>query len=160
MTPIAGFLLPDHMDESLEVFATDGTPLGEVLHDPFSDAVSWEIAPGRTDVAPAAGPTEDPDPAHRRVGWIAAGLVTADATARQGTPDRAETESALSAMLRAIDTTLWTVDPFGSLGQSHIAGLVGRPIAVVAARLALDIYSDVADRAYPAPAPRTRPARS
>jgi hypothetical protein len=153
VTPIAGFLLPDHMDESLEVFATDGTPLGEVLHDPFSDAVSWEIAPGRTDVAPAAGPTEDPDPAHHRVGWIAAGLVTADATARQGTPDRAETESALSAMLRAIDTTLWTVDPFGSLGQSHIAGLVGRPIAVVAARLALDIYSDVADRAYPAPAP-------
>jgi hypothetical protein len=145
---VAGFLLPDHMDESLEVFATDGRPLGELLHDPFSDAVTWEIAPGRTDVAPAAGPTEDPDVTHHRVGWIAAGLVAADATARQGTPDRSETESALSALLRAIDTTLWTVDPFGSLGQEHIAGLVGRPIAVVAARLSLDVYSDVADQAY------------
>jgi hypothetical protein len=148
INPVAGFLLPDHMDESLEVFATDGRPLGELLHDPFSDAVTWEIAPGRTDVAPAAGPTDDPDVSHHRVGWIAAGLVAADATARQGKPERPETESALSALLRAIDTTLWTVDPFGSLGKEHIAGLVGRPIAVVAARLSLDVYSDVSDRVY------------
>jgi hypothetical protein len=148
VNPVAGFLLPDHMDESLEVFAADGRPLGELLHDAFSDAVTWEIAPGRTDVAPAAGPTDDPDVSHHRVGWIAAGLVAADAADRQATPNRAETESALSAMLRAIDTTLWTVDPFGSLGTEHIAGLVGRPIAVVSARLSLDVQSDVADRAY------------
>jgi hypothetical protein len=155
VNPVAGFLLPDHMDESLEVFSADGRPLGELLHDPFSDAVTWEIAPGRTDVAPAAGPTDDPDPTHHRVGWIAAGLVAADATARQGTPNRPETESALSAMLRAIDTTLWTVDPFGSLGREHIAGLVGRPIAVVAARLSLDVHSDVPERAYPDESLRT-----
>jgi hypothetical protein len=148
VTPVAGFLLPDHMDESLEVFAADGRPLGELLHDAFSDAVTWEIAPGRTDVAPAAGPTDDPDVTHHRVGWIAAGLVAADAADRKATPNRAETESALSAILRAIDTTLWTVDPFGSLGTEHIAGLVGRPIAVVNARLSLDIQSDVDDRAY------------
>jgi hypothetical protein len=148
INPVAGFLLPDHMDESLEVFATDGRPLGELLHDSFSDAVTWEIAPGRTDVAPAAGPTDDPDATHLRVGWIAAGLVAADAVDRKATPNRAETESALSAMLRAIDTTLWTVDPFGSLGTEHIAGLVGRPIAVVNARLSIDVQSDVDDRAY------------
>lgn len=150
VNPVAGFLLPDHMDESLEVFSADGHPLGEVLHDAFSDAVTWEIAPGRTDVAPAAGPTDDPDTTHHRVGWIAAGLVAADATIRQGTPNRAETESALSVLLRAIDTTLWTVDPFGSLGTEHIAGLVGRPIAVVQARLSLDVYNDVADLVYAA----------
>lgn len=155
ISPVAGFLLPDHMDESLEVFAGDGRPLGELMHDPFSDAVSWEVAPGRTDVAPASGPTDDPDPTHHRVGWIASGLVAADAEARQGTPTRAETESALSAMLRAIDTTLWTVDPFGSLGTEHIAGLVGRPIAVVTARLSLDVQSDVGDRVYPNEALRT-----
>ena len=142
VTPVAGFLLPDHMDESLEVFSAAGRPLGELLHDPYSDAVSWEIAPGRVDVAPGAGPTEDPDVRNHRIGWIASGLVTADATARQGTPDRPQTESALSAMLRAIDTTLWTVDPFGSIGREHLAGLVGRPIAVVAARLSLDVLAD------------------
>jgi hypothetical protein len=148
INPVAGFLLPDHMDESLEVFATDGTPLGELLHDAYSDAVTWEIAPGRTDVPPAAGPTDDPDPARHVVGWIASGVVTADAVDRQGTPNRSETESSLSALLRAIDTTLWTVDPFGSLGTSHIAGLVGRPIAVVAARLSLDVQTDLDDHVY------------
>ena len=155
VSPVAGFLLPDHMDESLEVFASDGRPLGELMHDAFSDAVSWEIAPGRTDVAPAAGPTDDPDPTHHRVGWIASGLVAADAKARQGTPNRAETESALSAMLRAIDTTLWAVDPLGSLGTEHIAGLVGRPIAVVTARLSLDVKPDVDGRIYVDEALRT-----
>ncbi len=148
VNPIAGFLLPDHMDEALEVFATDGTPLGQLFHDPFSDAVTWEGAPGRTDVGPAAGPTEDPNVAHHRVGWIAAALVATDAEARQGRPQRPETESPLSALLRAIDTTLWTVDPFGSLGREHIAGLVGRPIAVVAARLSLDVRSDVDELVY------------
>jgi hypothetical protein len=148
VNPVAGFLLPDHLDESLEVFATDGRPLGELLHDPFSDAVSWQISPGRTDVAPAAGPTDDPDITHHRVGWIAAGLVAADAKARQGTPNRSGAESSLSALLRAIDTTLWTVDPLGSLGTEHIAGVVGRPIAVVTARLALDVQRDVDDRKY------------
>jgi hypothetical protein len=148
ITPVAGFLLPDHMDESLEVFAADGKPLGALIHDPFSDAVAWEIAPGRTDVAPAAGPTDDPDPANHLLGWIAAGVVAADAADRKGTPERSETESSLSAMLRAIDTTLWTVDPFGSLGTEHIAGLVGRPIAVVAARLSLDIQPDIDGHVY------------
>ncbi len=150
ISPVAGFLLPDHMDESLEVFATDGTPLGALLHDSYSDAVTWEIAPGRTDVPPAAGPTDDPDPTRHLVGWIAAGVVAADAADRKGTPDRSETESSLSALLRAIDTTLWTVDPFGSLGTAHIAGLVGRPIAVVAARLSLDVQTDLDDHVYTA----------
>ena len=48
-------------------------------------------------------------------------------------------ESALSALLRAIDTTLWTVDTFASLGSEHVAGLVGRPIAVVRAQLRLEL---------------------
>lgn len=142
VNPVAGFLLPDHIDEALEMFATDGTPLGQVSHDAYSDAVFWEGAPGRTDIGPAAGPLDDPDPGHRRLGWIAAGLVTVDAASRQATPERPESESPLSALLRAVDTTLWTVDPFGALGTEHIAGLVGRPIAVVTAHLTLDVPSD------------------
>ena len=149
VNPVAGFMLPDHIDEALELFGPDGTPLGQVSHDAFSDAVFWEGAPGRVDIGPAAGPLDDPEPDHRRLGWIAAGLVAADAASRQATPARPESESPLSALLRAVDTTLWSVDPFGSLGQEHIVGLVGRPIAVVTAHLTLDVPDDADTLAYP-----------
>jgi hypothetical protein len=43
---------------------------------------------------------------------------------------------------------LWTVDPFGSLGSEHIAGLVGRPIAVVTAQLTLDVQDDLDQLVY------------
>src|SRR5206468_821565 len=43
------------------------------------------------------------------------------------------------ALLRAVDTTLWTVDSLASLGTEHVAGLVGRPIAVVRAQLRLEL---------------------
>ena len=148
VNPVAGFMLPDHIDEALELFAADGTPLGQLSHDAFGDAVFWEGAPGRLDIGPAAGPLDDVDPAHQRLGWIAAGLVRSDAEIRQALPGRPEVESPLSAMLRAIDTTLWSVDPFGALGTEHIAGLVGRPIAVVTARLTLDVPVDLDDVVY------------
>jgi hypothetical protein len=70
-------------------------------------------------------------------------MVAADARARQGQPADPDGESALSALLRAIDTTLWTVDAFRALGSEHIAGLVGRPVAVVRARLTLDLVPDL-----------------
>ena len=44
-------------------------------------------------------------------------------------------ESPLGALLRAIDTTLWTTDPIGATGTAPVSVLVGRPIAVVRLRL-------------------------
>ena len=61
VTPIAGFLLPDHMDESLEFFDRDGKPIGELIHDAVSDAVAWEPAPG-----PARAARRGPDDRHAR----------------------------------------------------------------------------------------------
>ena len=169
INPVAGFLLPDHMDEALETFDTAGQPLGQLMHEPFGGGVTWEIAPGRTGPADA-GPLFSLAPQQQIVGLIAAGMVAADAKQREGQPAQPETESALSAFLRAIDTTLWTVDTFAQLGNEHIAGLVGRPVAVVRATLRLDIdddldeltfasdagkaarqaaYNDLADRAFP-----------
>src|SRR5205085_10079425 len=40
---------------------------------------------------------------------------------------------------RAIETTPWTVDAFAALGSEHVAGLVGRAIAVVRAQLRLEL---------------------
>jgi hypothetical protein len=142
VNPVAGFLLPDHIDEALEFFDTAGNPLGQLMHEPFGGGVVWEIAPGRPGPADS-GPLHDLDPAQQIVGHIAAAVMAVDARTRQGKPAPLESESALSAMLRAIDTTLWTVDTFAGLGTSHIAGLVGRPIAVVRALLRLDIDDDL-----------------
>ena len=124
VNPVAGFLLPDHIDESLEVFDVKGNPIGELSHEPFGGGVTWEIAPGRPGPADA-GPLYDLTGATQQVGFFAAGIVAADAKERQGEPADPDRESALSALLRAIDTTLWTVDTFASLGSEHIAGLVG-----------------------------------
>lgn len=146
VNPVAGFVMPDHLDESLEVFGVDGAPIGELLHEAVSGGVMWEIAAGREGPADA-GPQHGLLPAQKALGDFAAALVAADAAARQGAPLSASPEkvqeSALSALLRAIDTTLWTVDSFASLGSEHVAGLVGRPIAVVRAQLRLELRPPV-----------------
>jgi hypothetical protein len=140
VNPVAGFVMPDHLDESLEVFGVDGAPIGELLHEPVSGGVMWEIAAGREGPADA-GPLYGLTPAQEALGRFGTGLVASDAQARTGAPlvFGAARESALSALLRAIDTTLWSVDAFASLGSEHVAGLVGRPIAVVRAQLRLEL---------------------
>jgi hypothetical protein len=148
ISPVAGFLLPDHIDESLEAFDPAGTPLGQLFHEAIGGGVVWEIAPGR-DGPVDAGPGYGLSATAASMGWFAAGLVAADLRFRRGGPQPPGGESALSALLRAIDTTLWSYDPFAVLGTEHVAGLVGRPLAVVRARLWLEIKDDVAGLAYP-----------
>ncbi len=142
VNPVSGFLLPDHIDEALEVFDVAGNPLGQLMHDPVSDAVQWEPAPGRP-LPPDAGPLADIPAAAQHAALLAAGVVRADVAARHG--DVPATASSLSALLRTIDTTLWSVDTFAAIGTPSIAGLVGRPIAVVRATLRLDAPDDVAE---------------
>ena len=148
MNPICGFLLPDHIDEALEVFDRTGEPLGQLMHDTVTDAVMWEPAPGRP-IPPDAGPMTDL-PAHaQHVGLFATGVVRADIETRNRGPATGES-SALTALLRAVDSTLWSVDTYAALGSPTIAGLVGRPIAVVRATLRLDAPDDVAEVAVTA----------
>ena len=139
VNPVAGFVLPDHIDESLEFFDITGRPIGQLTHEPIGGGVTWEIAPGRSGPADA-GPLFDLAGAAQHIGWLAAGVVSADVRARgrQPRPD----ESALSALLRAIDTTMWSVDPLKGLGTEHIAGLVGRPLAIVRARLSIELLGE------------------
>ncbi len=141
VNPVAGFLLPDHIDESLEVFATDGTPIGELGHDAITGAVTWEPAPGRP-VPPDAGPFAALSESQAPIAEIAAGVLLADVAARaQAVPPDS---TSLSSMLRAIDTTLWTVDTYAAIGSPSIAGLVGRPVAVVRAMVRLETPDDTA----------------
>jgi hypothetical protein len=140
VSPVCGFLLPDHLDETLEVFGADGRPLGEILHEAVGGGVMWEIAPGREGPADS-GPRFDLAPAQEPLGLLAAGVVAADSAerGRRAAAGLPADESALTAMLRAVDTALWTVDTFSSFGAEHVVGLVGRPIAVVRAQLELQL---------------------
>jgi hypothetical protein len=146
VNPVAGFLLPDHVDESLEVFDTAGRPLGELLVTgrvgSAGGGVEWEPAPGRP-VPVDAPPAEGLAPEQACLAALAAGMVAADATARTGGRREPGAESALSALLRAVDTTLWTVDTVAGAGSADVAAIVGRPIAVVRAVLDLDVVDDL-----------------
>jgi len=142
VNPVSGFLLPDHIDEALEAFDVNGKPIGQLSHHELSGAVRWEPAPGLA-VAPGTGPLAKPNDQgkDRPVREIAVGMVRADAKERALT--NTSDDSSLTAMLRAIDTTLWSIDTYGTIGSSAIAGLVGRPIAVVKATLKLDMPDDL-----------------
>ena len=142
VSPVCGWLLPDHYDGALEVFDAGAEPLGMLLED-SGGAVVWEGAPGRP--GPAGAPPAAPGPAAaaaRHVVRLAAALVAADAQRRAGPGAAAGQESALSALLRVVDTTAWTIDPFGSLGTEHQSVLVGRPIAVLRMQLQIQVESD------------------
>jgi hypothetical protein len=140
VSPVSGFLLPDHIDEALEVFDRDGNPIGQVMHDSVTDAVTWETAPGRP-LPPDAGPLADVPPHAQHASLLVAGLIQSDIDTRHS--DAPPAKSSLTALLRAIDSTLWSVDTYAAIGSPTIAGLVGRPIAVVRATLRLDAPDDV-----------------
>lgn len=141
VSPIAGWLLPDHVDGALEVFDADGYPVGQLLHDPLSGGVTWEGAPG-TPFPLGARPEEmigNPS-----VAGMVAGLLRRDAVDRTRGAIGGK-ESCLSALLRVIDTTMWTIDPFGASGPEYLGMLIGRPVAIVRAVVKLDIKDDSSD---------------
>lgn len=148
INPVCGWLLPDHLDGALEVFDGAAQQLGMLLEDLDSHVV-WEGAPGLPGpVGAPPAPLAGDDAGTRHVVRLAAGVVAADAGQRSAAAaangDQPPQESALSALLRTVDTTLWTVDPFGITGTAHVASLVGRPIAVVRMTLRLDVLDDLA----------------
>ena len=79
VNPVAGFLLPDHIDEALEVFDVAGNPIGQLFHEPISGGVAWEIAPGRDD-PPDAGPLHGLAQSQQLLGLISAAVVTKSPT--------------------------------------------------------------------------------
>ncbi|MGF1668206.1 MAG: hypothetical protein ACFCVC_18255 [Acidimicrobiia bacterium] len=150
VSPITAWLLPDHVDRALEVFDEHGDPQGQLRHESLGGGVVWEGAPGLP--GNIGQPPLAEDLGQHAAAFVRA-LVARDAAERSGQatssddPETPERESPLSALLRVIDTTLWTVDPFGHIGGEHLSILTGRPIAMVRARVMLDVPSDV--EAYP-----------
>jgi hypothetical protein len=144
-SPICCFLLPDHLDSALEIFDYIGAPTGQVssksldwtLNGIQVGQIVWDPAPGsNTGIGgkPVTGNIHS-DRLFDSLQKISLEDQMIEDTRDIGTPPN---ESALSAMLRVIDSTTWTIDPFSKRSEESTV-ILGHPIAVVRASLCLEI---------------------
>jgi hypothetical protein len=133
-SPVCGFLMPNHLDGALEFFNADGGGAGLLTPDE-QGLVTWQGAPG---LPSTAGQDPAPALANSHAARLANALID------WGVADASQShEPALAALLRTIDSTLWTVDPFGHQGDEHLALLVGHPICLMRGLLRLDVADPV-----------------
>ena len=129
---ICGWLLPNHLDRGIAVYDDAGINLGELLALPAPN--NWRPRPGPPgDNPPPATPGGIANPTLR-------GVVASIA---------AQTPDVFRDVLRTIDQTLWMVDPLGGRKDQFLPVLIGRPLAVVEAQLALrEDGNPAADRTW------------
>ncbi|MEZ4426421.1 MAG: hypothetical protein R3A51_01875 [Nannocystaceae bacterium] len=130
VTPVCGYLLPDYVEHALEVFDSAGKSLGQLRPDPRAQSeIIWEPAPG---VEPGYG-DQASDIANPFLRAFVQGLLSFNLA---GTPPDSK-DTALSAMIRVIDTVQDTVDRRQN-STEFVSTLVGRPVALTRARLRLE----------------------
>jgi hypothetical protein len=118
--PICGWVLPNHIDQSLMAYDSSGTALGEMsvgMSSTDQQTICWEAAPNSGYIS-----LQEIDQAIPHFGPFLLALS-------QKTPDT------FNAFLRAIDETLWTTVPMGATFNQSMAVLIGRPLAMVRGRL-------------------------
>ena len=115
-TPICGWLMPNYLDNSLLVYEAAGQALGAIGQD-----CQWVPAPGRR-ALPLAEVAQVNFHLHKLVTHIT----------RQGA-------DFLAAFLTVVESALETIEPENAVQHEAIALLMGRPIAVVRARLDLEL---------------------
>lgn len=124
VNPVCGWLLPNHLDDALDAFDPDGGALGQcrtVYGAADQQQVLWAAAPGS-----GYSTLDSLRPDFPHLAAFLAGLCDAG-------PD------AFTATLTAIDETLYTVNPLGGWDDTTMTVLVGRPLALLRTRLALEL---------------------
>lgn len=126
VNPVCGWIIPNHLDRGLSVYDADGLALGEMLElaNTSGDAqIGWVAAPG--------SPVAQSDPKNiansHLQGFVTQLLARSDAGA------------GFRNFLSVVDETLWTVDPLGGRADQNLSVLIGRPLALVRARLGLEL---------------------
>ena len=119
-SPVCGRLVPDHMDEAIEIFEAAGQARGQLQPADDGRTHEWQGVPGQQDPLGAPAQLAQPQLAGFVQGLLAHGLRD---RARRASPTP-PTESALSALLRMIDATLWSTGPVGRAGNEHLSLLV------------------------------------
>ncbi len=137
VSPVCGFVLPNHLDGDLQLYAADGTPLGAVRFDAAAGVV-WEESPGQPSTL---GSSPSSIVQNRHLAGLAQGLL--DWGAVDSAPDTPARDTALSSLLRVVDASLWSVDPFAHIGEEHLALLVGHPVAVLRGLVRVEVAEPV-----------------
>lgn len=134
-SPLCGWLLPNHLNQSLMVFDASGQSLGEVLkvQRDAGPGLRWDAAPGSN--APLGGPPQiSPVESAHLLAFVQTLLNRAVVTGAD----------VLDELLGLIDVTMWATDPLGPAPAGNLSVLIGRPIALVRARITLDLDGDPA----------------
>ncbi|MFL5806704.1 MAG: hypothetical protein ACJ8CR_33870, partial [Roseiflexaceae bacterium] len=113
-TPICGWVVPNHLDESLAFYRAMGKALGSI-----DRAGQWQFAPG----APAITPEEIVDTHLKK---LIVYLLGRGATF-------------LQHLHGALDSALENIDPENFAQHQEMALLMGRPLALVRASLSLEL---------------------
>ncbi|QJB31515.1 hypothetical protein HF329_09435 [Chitinophaga oryzae] len=127
VNPICGWVVVNHVDKSLLLFFPDGSNAGEILllADTNGMHIQWTPPPNNNLVS-----LKDVGTRSKQLGAFATALI-------------AKTPTAFDAFLKAIDSTLWTVDPLGKRTDQDLSLFIGRPLALVALTLQLKLNGQV-----------------
>jgi len=117
--PICGWLLPNHLNNSIDVYDGDGHLLGEVLQ--LTKPDNLRQAPGAH--SGAAFPANISNTALANVVNTLGSLSV----------------EALGDFMQVIDETLWMSDPLGGQSDTFMSALMGRPLAVVMMDISLEL---------------------
>ena len=130
-TPVCGWLLPNNFDNSLMVYDNTGKALGSI-----NLMAEWTPAPGTNDRIAAA---EIPNPHLRRLIRrlvVDVGTPTNEIKIRQ---------DFLEGFLSTLDSAIEAIEPDSFAQHETLALLMGRPIAVVRARVDLQVMGQPTD---------------
>lgn len=126
VNPVCGWIIPNHLDRGLSVYDADGMAVGEMLElaNTTGEAqIGWVAAPD--------SPAAETDPSA-----IANIHLRSFVTNLQG---RSDGGAGFRNFLSAVDETMWTVDPLGARADQNLSVLIGRPLALVRARVGLEL---------------------
>lgn len=131
-SPVCGWLLPNHLDNSISVYDAAGNLLGELallLRSAGEGTVSWWPAPGNQNTSPAGDPHQKIEIPNKHLKDMIQELI-----------DHKDQVAAFGNLLQIIDRTLWVHDPLGERSDQNLNVLFGRPLAVVRANLQLELH--------------------
>lgn len=136
-SPICGWVMPNHLDDSLMVFDADGKSLGEVIKvrrevtgEENSLTIRWDAAPGTNSQLGAAPDIENVHLSNFVNNLLATGVTESGA-------------QAYSDLMSHIDDSMWLNNVLKK-NQGNLAVLLGRPLAVVRAEVKLELAGDPA----------------